>query len=295
MAARLSPLVQLGTASWSYPGWEGSVWQRSTYEPNLLSRFGLPAYSSHPLLGCVEIDHSWYKPPTAEQYRDYAQQVPQGFTLLAKSFRDITLPGSDRFLNPDYFRQHCLQPFLNGLGDKAGPLLIAFQAGSINGDSASFLQRLGEFISDIPAEQRQQAHLTLEIREPGLLSGQHAPHYTRLLNEYQIAHCFIHHPSMPSIIEQARALAAVHQPWLVVRWMLKHGTTHDQAKRRFLPFTSLQQEEPNTRKVIAALASKAIESQRQAWVIAGNKAEGCAPASLFKIAETLTAKYTTVN
>ncbi len=207
--------------------------------------------------------------------------------MLAKTFRDITLPGSAVYLNAGYFREHCLLPFTQGLAGHAGPLLLAFQAGSITGPPENFLAQLSEFLHEIPSDERLRARLTLEVRVPSLLSSHHRDAYCRLLNDFSIAHSFIHHPSMPPIIDQARALSAVRQPWLVVRWMLRHGMTHDEARRRYSPFSAIQTEDVLTRKVIVALVKKAITSNRRAWVIAGNKAEGCAPASLFHIAKLL--------
>ena len=99
IALQLPALIKLGTASWAYPGWGGLVWKHRDYPTNALSQYGLHAYAQHPLFGCVEIDSSWYQPPGLQQYQQHASQLPSGFTVLAKSWRNITLPGNREFLD----------------------------------------------------------------------------------------------------------------------------------------------------------------------------------------------------
>jgi hypothetical protein len=57
LAQRLSPRIHFGTSSWSYPGWDGMVWD-GEYSERSLSRHGLTAYACHPLLRAVGIDRS---------------------------------------------------------------------------------------------------------------------------------------------------------------------------------------------------------------------------------------------
>lgn len=49
VADALPGRLRFGTSSWNFPGWAGLVWDRE-YPEATLSRFGLPAYASHPLL-----------------------------------------------------------------------------------------------------------------------------------------------------------------------------------------------------------------------------------------------------
>ena len=52
LADRLSPRIRLGTSSWSFPGWEGIVFDRKA-STAVLARRGLGAYARHPLLRAV--------------------------------------------------------------------------------------------------------------------------------------------------------------------------------------------------------------------------------------------------
>src|SRR5262245_28797051 len=61
VARRLPRSVRLGTSSWSFPGWQGIVYDRSASETQL-ARHGLAAYARHPLLRAVGVDRTYYAP-----------------------------------------------------------------------------------------------------------------------------------------------------------------------------------------------------------------------------------------
>jgi len=52
LARELPADVRLGTSSWSFPGWQGIVYDRAV-TAGRLARHGLTAYASHPLLRAV--------------------------------------------------------------------------------------------------------------------------------------------------------------------------------------------------------------------------------------------------
>lgn len=89
LAVRIPPSTHLATMSWAYAGWNGLLYDGSFSEKKL-AEAGLTAYSEHPLLRGVEIDRSYYRPLTREQYRDYAAQTPSGFRFTAKAPLDCT-------------------------------------------------------------------------------------------------------------------------------------------------------------------------------------------------------------
>ncbi|MCH1991633.1 DUF72 domain-containing protein, partial [Achromobacter xylosoxidans] len=49
LAQQLPAQLRFGVSTWSYPGWEGLVWD-GEYDSSTLSRHGLGAYHQHPLL-----------------------------------------------------------------------------------------------------------------------------------------------------------------------------------------------------------------------------------------------------
>ncbi|MEZ5701694.1 MAG: DUF72 domain-containing protein [Burkholderiaceae bacterium] len=48
----------------------------------MLAKNGLTAYAQHPLLGCADIDRSFYRPLTEAQYARFAGQVPDDFRFV---------------------------------------------------------------------------------------------------------------------------------------------------------------------------------------------------------------------
>ncbi len=64
VAQSLPETIRLGTSSWSFPGWDGLIYERPTPQTQL-SREGLTVYSQHPLLRTVGVDRTYYRPMTA--------------------------------------------------------------------------------------------------------------------------------------------------------------------------------------------------------------------------------------
>lgn len=138
-AKALGPEVRLGTSSWSFPGWEGKVWDRGATEHEL-ARSGLAAYARHPLLRTVGIDRTFYAPVPARTLAEYAAQVPDDFRFLVKAHEHLCLARfpehprygalrgaeSPHFLDAAYAIEQVVEPFLEGLGAKGGPLLFQF-------------------------------------------------------------------------------------------------------------------------------------------------------------------------
>ena len=134
LGAALPPGLRLGTSSWSFPGWTGSVWARE-YSQSLLARRGLPAYAEHPLLRTVSLDRAFYQPLLAAQYAAYATQVPDDFRFVVKApslVADAMLRGEDGrglqangcFLDPTLAANEFAQPASAGLRGKLGALVF---------------------------------------------------------------------------------------------------------------------------------------------------------------------------
>ena len=90
VAQSLPETIRLGTSSWSFPGREGLIYDRSAPQTQL-SREGLTIYSQHPLLRTVGVDRTYYRPMTAAQFATYAEQVPDTLRFLVKAHKYCTL------------------------------------------------------------------------------------------------------------------------------------------------------------------------------------------------------------
>ncbi|RZJ57267.1 MAG: DUF72 domain-containing protein, partial [Acidovorax sp.] len=84
LAAALPAQLRLGTSSWSYPGWQGLLWEGAHSEATLAKQ-GLAVYAQHPLLRTVSIDRGFYRPLTVSEYERYASQVPEDFRFVVKA------------------------------------------------------------------------------------------------------------------------------------------------------------------------------------------------------------------
>jgi uncharacterized protein YecE (DUF72 family) len=292
MAAALPEQLYMGTSSWSFPGWQGIVYAEKLSKERL-SRQGLEAYSKHPLLRAASIDRTYYAPVTAQVFADYAGQVPDGFRFVVKAHELCTLPrfprmeryreqaGSrnDLFLDPGYAADHVVQPYLEGLGDRAGVLLFQFSPREPEGGPARFIDGLHRFLDDLP----DGPTCAVELRTGSLF----IPPYLEALADVGAVHCFNVHPSMPPIAKQRELADGARGPATLVRWMLHSGLQYDEALERYQPFDRLVDEDGVARSEIAELCAEALATSRPVFVIANNKAEGSAPLTVFKLAERL--------
>jgi uncharacterized protein YecE (DUF72 family) len=292
LAAQLPSSVRLGTMSWAFPGWRGLVYGRDA-PVGALSRLGLGAYSQHPLLGAVEIDHSYYDPLDESTLAAYAAQVPSGFRFLVKAHELCVLrrfPGHARYgrrrgqdnplyLDAAYATDAVIGPIQRGLGDKLGAILLAFPPSSEPAPPEQFAAELGAFLARLP----RGVTIAVELRNATWLT----PAYGEALGESGAVHCHNAWSHMPPVLAQAKRLPPATRNPLVVRWLLAPGEAYEDARQRFHPFERIAREDTLVRRDIAWLVKRAAEHGVPSIVTINNKAEGCAPESVFRLAEAI--------
>jgi uncharacterized protein YecE (DUF72 family) len=290
LAARVPKGVRLGTSSWSFPGWDGLVYDRSASQ-DVLAREGLAAYAAHPLFGTVGVDRAYYRSLTEAQFSVYAGAVPEDFRFLVKADRLLTSPldpsGSGtrtrnpRFLDAAYASDVVVGPMVEGLGDKVGVLLFQFPPipPSLVGGKAAFLEQAHRFLTALP----QGPLYAIELRTPAFLTAD----YAAVLEATGAAHCYNIHPSMSPLERQLGLVQPFYQPALVVRWMLHSGLQYEAARERYQPFDRIVDEDPVSRERIATTVLDVTLAERPTYIIANNKAEGSAPLSLVQLAERI--------
>jgi len=88
MALSLSLLIQFGTSTWTYEGWQGRVYQRpyakSTFSRECLREYCQYQYQGEPLFRTVGNDSTFYHPPTAIQLRHYLTRIPEDLQMCFK-------------------------------------------------------------------------------------------------------------------------------------------------------------------------------------------------------------------
>jgi uncharacterized protein YecE (DUF72 family) len=185
------------------------------------------------------------------------------------------------FLDPAYAIEHVVRPMMDGLGDKAGPLLFQFSPIPPNlvGGRHAFLERLDRFLRALP----EGPLYAVELRTPAFLGEE----YARLLENRGAAHCYNVHPAMTPLDQQLQIVSPFYQPALVVRWMLHAGLEYRVAKERYEPFDRIVDEDEPSRHGIAVAVLDALVAERHAFVIVNNKAEGSAPLSVVRLARRI--------
>lgn len=281
LAARLPAGLRLGTSSWSFPGWQGLVYDRPASEQEL-ARTGLAAYAQHPLLRAVGVDRSYYQPLRAATWAAYAAVVPPGFRFLAKAWDRTTDPQGPGFLDPQLATQEVVGPAVEGLGERLGALLFQLPPLDLRAlaGPGKLAERIYAFLSALPPGPRY----ALEVRSRGLVG----PALAEALRAAGVSPCLSAHPQVPLLPEQAALLApAVERGPLVMRWMLHRRHTYQDARERYAPFDRLVDEDPETRADLAGLAGAALRAGREVLITINNKAEGSSPCSLLRLAEAI--------
>ena len=119
-------MIRIGTSGWSYPSWRGGF-----YPDGMKPAEFLGFYSER--FDTVELNSTGYRLPSEDQFRRWAEAVPDGFRFAVK----LPLGRLDR-----------VTPFLErvlALGDRLGPVrvvveaarddgLVSFVQGSVPGD-----------------------------------------------------------------------------------------------------------------------------------------------------------------
>jgi uncharacterized protein YecE (DUF72 family) len=291
LAAQLPAEVRLGTMSWTFPGWRGIVYAANARAERLAAE-GLTAYAQHPLLRAVELDRSYYDPPSSESLRELAEQVPEDFRFVVKAHQACTIQrfpqharyGKKRgeanalFLDAGYASEVVIGPSVEGLSGKLSALLFQFSPEDF-GAPHVFAERLQRFLEALP----KGIPYAVELRNPVLLSAA----YATALSAGGGVHCHNAWGEMPSVLAQAKALPPVARRPLIVRWLFPPGDSYAAASERLAPFDRIVLEDPIRREAIARLVANALRHDVPALVLVNNDAEGCAPESIYRLARAI--------
>jgi len=294
LGERLPQGIFLGTSSWAFPGWTGLVYDREAAQ-SALAREGLRAYAQHPALRSVGIDRTFYSPISAFTFAEYAAQVPAGFRFLVKAHEVCTLARyplherygvhrgqpNERFLHASYAADMVVAPFVEGLGDKGGPLVFQFPPQDTRGfgGPARFVERLYAFFTALP----RGPLYAVEVRNEELLTEG----FAQVLAELGVVPVLSAWRHMPPVVHQAVLTHALEFRAVVARWMLPPHLGYEEAYARYAPFHRLVDEDLVTREALAGICAAAANKGVPAFVIINNKAEGSAPLSALKLAESV--------
>lgn len=305
LAAKLRHLaaqgVFLGTSSWKYPGWLGTIYERDRYvwrgrfskarfERDCLAEFALT-------FPAVSVDATYYKFYGRSALEELAAQVPEHFQFAPKVCGDITLKhfpqlprfghragtGNPHFLDAELFAGAVLAP-CEAIRSKIGLLTFEFSHFGL-GDfarGAEFVEALDTFLGKLP----RGWPYGVELRNRQWLR----PEYFAVLARHGVTHIFNAWADMPPVGEQIALPGSETNPALLVaRFLLREGRTYEQAVKQFSPYGEIKDPNPEGRAAAVALAKRGLKSKGKTKVmlLAGNRFEGHSPGTIRAVAEQL--------
>jgi uncharacterized protein YecE (DUF72 family) len=291
IAAALPAGVRFGTSSWSFPGWRGLVYP-GRLATGQLARDGLREYARHPLFGTVGVDRSYYARVPDEDFRRYADQLPDGFPCCCKAPARVTSAlkperGSNQpnpdFLSAGRFIEDLLDPVGRLFRTHAGPFILQFppmlrRSGL---DRAAFVEGLDRLLGQLPRDFQY----AVEVRDRALLGDD----YARVLARHGTAHVYNAWTAVPLPAEQADLVPVDAMPFVMVRLLLRPGATYEEQREAFAPFDRLVAPDERMRDQVVDLVGRAVALAIPAYVLVNNKAEGSSPLTIEALAERLVA------
>jgi uncharacterized protein YecE (DUF72 family) len=116
----LDVAIKIGTSGWSYPSWRPGFYPEALQPAEFLGFYAQR-------FDTVELNSTGYRLPSADQFRRWADAVPDGFEFSVK----LPLTRLDRVTT---FLERVL-----ALGDRLGPVRILYE-GPRDGGTLSFVQ-----------------------------------------------------------------------------------------------------------------------------------------------------------
>lgn len=200
---RHSPLLQLGTSSFTARGWE-----KSFYPAGLKSGDYLSYYATR--FDALEIDATFYRTPAVSTVKNWDARTPENFLFALKAPQEIThqrvLADADSAMKEFL---HATEP----LGKKLAVVLLQFPYFSRNtfAGPTEFLNRLKPFLEGLPGEPR----FAVELRNNQWLG----PRLFDILQKYKVALALIDYPWMPRPSELQARSQVITTDFTYIRWL----------------------------------------------------------------------------
>ncbi len=189
------PLV--GPAGWSYEDWKGIVY------PSRAPRGFDPLVFIASFFGCVELNSTFYRPPTARMSESWARKTPDGFLFTAKLWERFT-HDDEPFTDADVkLVQEGMAPLL--ASGKLAALLLQFPWSFKDGpDARDRVRRIADAF-------REWAPLVIEVRHRSWLDA------FDFLDELKLSFCNIDQP------RSSTSISGTHRVTGPVAYVRFHG------------------------------------------------------------------------
>jgi uncharacterized protein YecE (DUF72 family) len=195
--------IKIGTSGWSYPSWRPGFYPEGLQPAEFLSH-----YASR--FDTVELNSTGYRLPSADQFRRWAQSVPDGFEFSVK----FSLTRLDRVTT---FLERVV-----ALGDRLGPVRVVYEGPRDDGTLSFVLGSVPEDVRlawDFRDESWADVGDVVKVNDPAsepfrYLRLREPPYTDEELAELAAtirdpAYVYVRHedePTAPAIADRLRAL-----------------------------------------------------------------------------------------
>ena len=291
----------VGTSSWKYPGWCGSIYDeqryltRSKFSEAKFNKTCLDEYAETFRTVCV--DAGYYNFPSADYVRGLCSQVPPGFQFGFKVTDEVTIKqfpnlprfgarkgmANPNFLNAEMFSRLFLGP-LEPHRANVGPLIFEFSTFHKRDfeHGREFVDGLDRFLGALP----RGWDYGVEIRNKTWL----VPEYFQMLRTHRVAHVFNNWTRMPSILEQLSIADTDTADFMVARFLLKPGRGYEESVSTFYPYAEIKEINEEARKAAEEFLERAFRMTKRGYIYINNRLEGFAPETIAAILERLAAE-----
>lgn len=299
LAARLRPIlrslaergVYIGTSSWKYEGWLGTVYSPERYQAR--RRLSKKKFESKCLREYAETfpavggDFSFYQFPSREFWSHLFGQTPASFVFGLKVPEEVTVPrwpsharygaragtANEHFLNAALLERAFLQ-HLESHREQVGVLIFEFGTFSKSEFPSvrEFLARLVRLLDALPQSWRY----AVEVRNPEYL----LPEYFSALTQRNVAHVFNAWTRMPTLADQIALPGSFTADFTVVRALLKRGRSYERAVSMFEPYREIQEPDDAGREAIQKIIERTLRTRKRAYIFVNNRLEGNAPSTI---------------
>lgn len=193
--------LYVGTSGWSYPGGAGR-WDGVFYPDKLQDQDKLAFYARY--FQTVELNSSFYRPPSPSAARGWAAKTPADFRFTAKLWQKFTHPRmfEEATGRPAVLSDADFETFIEGLeplvaAGKLGALLAQFPP-SFKLDEGT-LEYLGDLVHRFQAASYP---LAVELRHHSWTDSELAAAAKRLMEDQHVAWVMIDEPKFRTSIRQ---------------------------------------------------------------------------------------------
>jgi uncharacterized protein YecE (DUF72 family) len=206
--------LYIGTSAFTAAGWEHSFYPRGVRPAEYLS-FYATRFNS------VEVDSTFYRPPSRTTVQGWDRKTPEGFIFAAKVPQIIT--HEKVLVDCDSEFKEFVET-MDLLGHKLGPLLLQFGyfSNAAFAGLNDFLARLGPFLKKLPKDHQ----FAVEIRNKNWL----VPQFLELLRSHGVALALIDQLRMPGPTGWFENFDPITADFTYVRFLGDRGAIEKQTK-----------------------------------------------------------------